>query len=579
MIDTRALAKAVTHALILAVLVSPIVLPRVLAGSAQFISVEWYPHFVTPYDNVTVRVNVTSAVGINSVYIYYRISSSHLRFNSTSDYTKERMLPLYDGIWAYDFDRQANGTTIFFFISAVDSNGAETTWPGNDSDFRSPREITVAYPGKPYLASIYIYLNQLFLSDLVQQANITVSVSGYLPSFPDPYYRVLDVRSNGPYGNRFGFFEIFEDANSRFWYSGKSSGLMDLKGSPEQVPYDTYTLNLNLTIPYRFDNLSRVMSSTPFVIFSSNDIWNNWNVPQPTIIPYSIGNDTDLILSTTLSRRVPIYYPPLVLMLVAFAVLGLIPLVSTYHPGKRFDLFLNAIILASSAELSQTFYPAGGFLGNNVFLQSFSFILVSAVFMMGVSSLPSKVRTWSRYELPLEFFTTIGIVLLAWTFILPTNFPWIAKVVVIPLAGGSGSILLMLSIYLPKLYARVRHRLRTSRKRQPASAIRKPVNKSNRYANVAFTAFGIAIGYATGFAPELNMWALAIGLTACAIAYLVITLHSHNQNLWWDYGVPTLILVIAAITPLTLKILGAVWFLVFISIGSVGMALDIKMKR
>jgi hypothetical protein len=462
-------AKFVASALIFLVVAVPVILPRAVAGSTGFVSVEWYPHFVTPYDNMTIRANVTSLVGIDSVSIYYRIGKSGLRFNSASEYTRAPMIHLYDEIWAYEFDKQPNGTSIYFFISAVESNGAETTWPGNYPDYSNPRAIFVQYPSKPYLANIYIYLNELFLSDLLQQANVTVSLSGYLPSFPEQYYRDLDLRSNGPYGYYFGLFTIFEDANMRFWYTGKSSGLVDLAGSPKQVPYDQYAINFTLTIPYRFENLSYV-ASTPVEIFTPPSIWNAWSIAKPIRTWYVVGNETRVIVQSVLSRRVPDFYPPLVLMVVAFAVLGLVPLVSKYYPNKRFDLFLNAIILGSSAELSQTIYPASGFLGNNVFLEAFAIIMVSAVLMMAVSSMPLSTREKSFLGFQLEFFTTVFIVLAASLIIfLDTNIPWIAKILIL-IAGCSGSILMLLYIYWPRILNRLRSKFTVEQSAKLVSA-------------------------------------------------------------------------------------------------------------
>ena len=250
MINPRSrVTRMVTSVLVLLVLAVPVILPRTVAGSAGFVSVEWFPHFITPYDNMTLLANVTSLIGIDSVSVYYRIGKSGLRFNSTDEYTKRPMSHLFDGIWDYEFDRQPNGTTIYFFISAVESNGAETTWPGNYPDYLYPRTILVQYPSKPYLNAIYIYLNELFLSDLSQQANVTVSVSGYLPSFPDPYYRNLDVSSNGPYRYRFALFTIYESDYPRFWYSGKSSGLIDLAGSANKSPMISILLTSILPYP------------------------------------------------------------------------------------------------------------------------------------------------------------------------------------------------------------------------------------------------------------------------------------------------------------------------------------------
>lgn len=92
-------------------------------------------------------------------------------------------------------------------------------------------------------------------------------------------------------------------------------------------------------------------------------------------------------------------------------------------------------------------------------------------------------------------------------------------------------------------------------------------------------AFGIAIGYASSLMPERSLSALAIGLTAFAIVYLVIALRSHDRSFWSDYGLQTLILAVAAISPLTPKPLSGIWILVFLVLGCIGMILDISTKR
>ncbi len=444
-----------TSVLILTVLVIPSFLSKVSADPGPTIKVDWYPHFATPHDNVTIQANVTSVAEVKMVTIFYRLGPPGLQFNSSSDYKKEQMFltigSVTNGKWYYAFNIQANGTTIYFFVSAVDSGGSETTWPGNYPDYRNPRRIEVRDPSNPYLSDIRIYLNDLSLSDLLQEANITVSVSGYLPSFPEPFFRDLEVSSNGPYRYRFARFTIYEDPDNRFYYAGRSSGLIDLIGSVKQVPYDKYTVSLNIAVPYRFENLSRVAASAVVVMFGSTSIWNAWNVPKPVPVWYQVGNETRITLETVLSRRVPVFYPPLVLMLVAFTVLGLVPLISRYYWEKRFDVFLSAIILASSAELSESLYPAGGFHGDTVFLESFAIILISAVIMMAVSSLPVRLRKWSRYGFSLEFFSTVGIVTVISIFIFfQTNFPTEAKHIT-PFAGGAGSIIFLANIVHSRL--------------------------------------------------------------------------------------------------------------------------------
>ena len=92
-------------------------------------------------------------------------------------------------------------------------------------------------------------------------------------------------------------------------------------------------------------------------------------------------------------------------------------------------------------------------------------------------------------------------------------------------------------------------------------------------------AFGIAIGYASNFVPEANLGALSVGLFACTVAYLAIARFWHKQKLWWDYGLPTLILALAAITPLTPKPFTAIWVIVFVALGFIGTILDINSGR
>jgi len=369
-----------------------------------------------------------------------------LSLGTSSDYKKSLMQgPIYgdsrNGIWSYQFQPQRNGTIIYFAIAAFDIDGLRSLYP-NDSPFRNPQSLLVELPPKPYLSGIFININTLTLSDVLQQANVTISMQGYFPSFPERYGISIDVISNGPNQLRwFPFFSLYE-TDSRFFYQGQSSSVIDLRGSTVQLPYDTYTLSLNITIPYRFDNLTYALSLAGIYASSANDIYDSWHVPQPTYIVYSLGNLTRLRVDTTLSRRIPAFYPPLVLMLVAFAVLGLVPLVSIYHHEKRYELFLNVIILASSAELSQSLYPAVGFLGDNLFLESFAVILISAVLMMAISSLPEKARKWSYRNLQLELYTTVAVATFASIFIWSTNFPAVAKWVT-PFAGGSGAILVL----------------------------------------------------------------------------------------------------------------------------------------
>lgn len=425
--------------------------PVANAQSRPVVNVSWRPYPVTPNDTFSIYANVTSLIGVRNVTLYYRIGPSGLRFSSSSNFTKIPMDgPIIgsttNGIWNYHFQPQPNATVISFLVEAFDLENTGTFWPDNNAPFNYPSQIIVQYPSKPYLSYVYFTLNSLTISDLVQQSNVTIEAGGYLPKIPELGYVDVDVVSNGPYHYRFPSFSM-QYHGTRFYYSGQSSGWIDLSGSPSQLPYDTYTISIDVTFPYRLENLSYVASAS-VSLFNSVEVWNSWKYSPPKAVWIAAGNATVLRMESTLMRRIPTYYPPLVLMLVAFALLGLMPLVSVYHRDKRYDLFLNVIILASSAELSEAVNPALGFRGDNIFLESFAFILAAAVIMMAISSLPENIRSKAVQGFQLEFFTTMVIVVAATVLISTTNFPKMAKWIVL-LGGSSGVIMTFLYVYLP----------------------------------------------------------------------------------------------------------------------------------
>ena len=445
--------------------------PVVNAQSPPVVNnVSWRPTPVTPNDTFSIYVNVTSAVGVRNVTLYYRVGPSGLKLSSSSDYTRVQMdgpAPgnSTNGIWWHDFRPQPNGTVISCLVEAFDlKNTPSEIWPGNYPPFENPFQIMVRSPSKPYMSYVYFTMNSLMMSDLGQQSNVTIDAGGYLPKIPELWYGFpVEVVSNGPYRYRFPFFWM-QNHGERFYYSGQSSGWIDLRGSPGQLPYDTYTISIDTTFPYRFENLTYISSTASVELFGSFDIRNSWEFQNTKVVWIPAGNATVLRMESTLKRRIPTYYPPLVLMLVAFSLLGLIPLVSVYHHDKRYDLFLNVIILASSAELSEAVSPALGFRGDNIFLESFALILAAAVIMMAISSLPENIRSKAFRGFQLEFFTTLGIVAAATTLIFTTNFPMTAKQIV-PIAGSSGAILTFFYMRLPDWLPTFRDRLGLCRSR------------------------------------------------------------------------------------------------------------------
>ncbi|GEM_PF-2660996 len=407
-------------------------------------NVRWYPYPPTPNDTVSVRVTATSSVGVRNATIYYRLGVEGLSLRSMSDYPNRNLMQPYagnstNGTWDYDIPPQHNGTTVYFVIFVFDNSGLNSSYPGT-LPFGRPQSILIEFPSEAYLSSLVVNINSLTITDIQQVANVSVQMAAYLPSVPDKYYILVDVIGNGqPWIQGLGMPE----SSIRFYYQGQSSSITYFSGASfSQLPYDTYTLDIDVGIPYIFKNITYALSSSRSAIYllSSSSVYNLWNVPNPSISYYVSNGQTHLIIQSTLSRRVATYYPPLILMLVALAVLGLVPLVSIYYHDKRYELFLNVIILASSAELSQTLYPVAGFLGDNIFLEGFAAITVAAVVMMAVSSLPPGVRQWSRYGLQLEWYTTFAIAILTFLWIWFTNFPTTAKVLTL-FAGLSGVVI------------------------------------------------------------------------------------------------------------------------------------------
>jgi len=425
--------------------------------------VYWYPtgYPVTPYDTVDIQANVTSSSGIRNVTIYYRIGPNDLRLNSVSDYQRSGMLgpnSADHGIWFYDFEPQKNGTSIFFVVAAFDNSGLQTVYPGSQP-FSNPQSIQIEFPSKPYLSNVNINLNSLTITDTYTQANVSVSMVAYLPSPHETAWFSVSVSAVGFYP--IGYLSLYESPNSRFFYVGQASWLVYLNPTNPtyELPYDTYSLDLNLTLDYHFDNLSYAVTNVGVQVGGAAEIWNSWNIVTPPSEWYTYHNSTVQLTFTTLSRRIPNFYPPLVLMLVALGVLGLVPLVSIYYPDKRFDIFLNVIILGSSAELSQAIYPATGYHGDNIFLESFALILGATIFMMAVSSLPEKFRTKTFRGIEPEWYANAGVIALISLSIGYSNFPFTAKMLT-PFLGLSGLISLGIYHDLPKAVIRLRFTLR-----------------------------------------------------------------------------------------------------------------------
>lgn len=426
--------------------ISLVASPIIVYGQApppSINSVRWAPRPVTESDNVTVIANVTSSNDIKGVSIYYRITTPVSKFNSTSDFQISPMLFFGSNEWEHEFDRVPTGWLIYFYISAEDSAGQISIW----QSYRSPAAIEVISPGESYLYQVYFQLNNILLNNRNQVANISAHVGGYMPSVPDPYW--IDVAVVSPYrfGDRFGITE-----SSRFQYEGQGSFIVNLvNGDFEDRPYDQYTLSLRLEIPYGVHNLTYVKDAVPLYTqqFPGSDSWNvsllgeSWN---------QTGNRTTLDIQYLLRRDVSNFYPPLILMLTTLAVIGLAPIVSLHHREKIFDFFLSAVVLVSSAELSDKINPFAEVFQSNVFEKLFSYVIAITVFMIIVSLLPvgvrfkrkvRHVRTWiqvvSAFVLGALLFGALD----------STTLPsW--AIFAAPLLESMGSVLLLASMWIRK---------------------------------------------------------------------------------------------------------------------------------
>ena len=256
---------------------------RNVVAMAPSINVRTFPEAPTPFDNVTIQANVTGSVPIQSVTLYYRIGPPTLfgHFNSISEYNHTLLDFTYgpnkeNGVWDHTFDRQNDGTAIYFFVVAVDSNAVNSTWADGWPEYKLPHVISIAYPSQSYLYSLVVDLNYLTLSERQQFANVTVSLGAYMPNFPEKYWMSVQLWSHRYYYSSFPFSE---GQGPRFAYQGRYSAIVDLEGNFQNLPYDEYTLFLNLTIPYRIENLTYV-SRYPIPIFAAGPtIYESWDIP------------------------------------------------------------------------------------------------------------------------------------------------------------------------------------------------------------------------------------------------------------------------------------------------------------
>ena len=398
--------------------------------------VQLYPLcIVTPHDRYLVRANVTSETGIADVSIYSRTGPSGLTFKSVYDFDRAPMFrtgSIYNGVWEHQFENKSAGTTIYFFIAATDSAGINSTW----YNYVAPFEVSIEEPRASYLDGVYLYLNDIMLNNRFQGANITVSVHGYFSDFPEDYWKTVVVTSSGYY---VAYLDMFEAC--RFYYSGEASGIASIEGDFGAKPYDKYDLEVTMEIPAVVRDFSRI-SDHPIPLFtrpfSGYDMWNVSFVSQG-FGPSADGQKALVQVRYVLSRSPPDFYPPLILMLASYSVLGLAPLTSMIPGYRRADLFFVVIGLIATALLSEKINPFGPF-QSSIFEVLFAVVLLSTIIMVAVSILSQMLKS---HRVKLEASAVVAIIAINSIAVSTTNLPSWAQVLS-PIALIFGSFLLIL---------------------------------------------------------------------------------------------------------------------------------------
>lgn len=340
---------------------------------------------------------------------------------------------IYNGVWEYRFENKSAGTTIYFFIVATDSAGINSTW----HNYVAPFEVSIEEPRASYLYSVYLYLNDITLNNRFQGANITFSVHGYFSDFPEDYAKTVMVTSRGYYVADLNVFE-----SCRFYYSGEASGIASIEGDFGAKPYDKYDLEVTMEIPAVVRDFSRV-SDRPIPLFTRPfPGWDMWNVSFASqgFGPSADGKKTLVQVKYVLSRSPPDFYPPLILMLASYSVLGLLPLTSVPPGYRRVHLFLVIIGLIATALLSDKINPFGPF-QSSIFEVIFAVILLSTIIMMAVSILSQMLKS---HRVKLEASAVVAIIAINSITVFTTNLPsWTQALSLVALISGSCLLILV----------------------------------------------------------------------------------------------------------------------------------------
>lgn len=420
----------------------------IVHAQSPSVNVSISPSFVTPNDLIFIQANVTSTIEIKNVTMFYRIGPSGLQLSSKSDYNSTLMIHVTQqpewGLWEYQFSQklQAN-TNLYLFVEATNVLGYTSSWPGNLPEASTPRIVPVLNPGESYLSSLFVTINNFDLGARLQRVNITVEVGGYIPHFPEEAWIQATVYSGDYWAFSVSLFEV----GTRFYYFGRASGWATLSnGHIETAPFDNYTLSVRIDLPYQIMNLTRSVNLVP-IFLGTVELWNSWSVSPSSV--FWERNSTSVLVQATIARNgftgFTLTYPPLALLLTAFGILGVVPLIAKYHKEKTFDVYLSVIVLAASAELSQNAFLPGGVMLQNFFTSFFAYVLFLSVGMIALSGLAPATERLQK-GMPIEGYATLIMSGLIAAVSNNWAIPWYAKILSVSLIASGVAVLAVIGL-------------------------------------------------------------------------------------------------------------------------------------
>lgn len=351
---------------------------------------------------VNVVANITSQNSLQRVWLRYGYSYT-ANVNQVINYSVKFMYPdttvRQNQYWDAQLNVPSKPSFLVFYLNVTDVNGYSIIYPGANN----PESYAVsAVPNATFYQPSFT-LNSMTLGLQYSYANLTVDLAGVLP-YPSWGYWTTISMSSLP--DRYGIesnLALSESASSRFYYTGKASFLTGLSGSPDNYPYDSYVLGVNISIPYRHLNLTQ--NSYPVRLYLSNQIANyfenSWvsSSAQP-LLQYH-GNETFLSVEFSLQRsNQPIATPIISLANVTLLAAALV--FEAENVEKRLTVFLTSVVISVSVLISQSLNPLG--FGTTIFEWYFSYLMLANALLLLVSVIGWRASSYRRLSNWLDVF-------------------------------------------------------------------------------------------------------------------------------------------------------------------------------